>query len=114
MNEKQAIKHLKNMKMWENDAGNVKAYDVAINALREVKRYREFEEIMKKCLSHDAIEFLKDEEEFAKWLERGKWIAKRCDEINRELEQYRALGTVEELTKMKKDYAEAWSQNRLE
>ena len=51
---------------------------------------------------------LRNKKEFDKWLERGKWITKKCDEINRELERYKAkvqafeeIGTIEEFKALK-------------
>lgn len=35
--------------------------------------------------------FLKDKEEFTKWLDRNKWIAKKCDEYARAEEQGKLL-----------------------
>ena len=88
------------------------ALDVAINALSEIQQYRAYNEIFESHFSKEALEFLRDKEEFGKWLERGKWIAKRCDEINRELEQYRAIGTIEEV-RMLKDYKELYDVYKL-
>ena len=75
--------------------------EIAIKALEEIPEYRAYKEIFESHFSKEALEFLSDKEEFGKWLERGKWIAKRCDEIARELEQYRAIGTVEEFKVLK-------------
>ena len=33
------------------------------------------------------MNFLKDKEEFGKWLDKNKWIAKKCDEYTRAEEQ---------------------------
>ena len=38
-------------------------------------------------MSDAACEFLKDKEEFNKWLDRNKWITKKCDEYARAEEQ---------------------------
>lgn len=66
---------------------------------------RKYKEIFESHFSEEALKLLSNKEEFGKWLERGRWIAKKCDEINRELEQYRAIGTVEELKSMKENGA---------
>lgn len=77
------------------------AYSMAIQALEEIQWYRAYREIFESHFSKEALELLSDKEEFGKWLERGKWIAKRCDELNRELEQYSAIGTIEEFKDLK-------------
>lgn len=100
MTEKEAIELLKRRKVlsWQGGFGNYdEAEQMAIKALEEIQAYRAYKNIFESHFSKDALELLSDKKEFGKWLERGRWIAKRCDEINRELEQYRALGTVEEL-----------------
>ena len=56
----------------------------AINKLGE---YEDFEEIFRAKMSDTACEFLKDKEEFEKWIDRNKWIAKKCDEYARGEEQ---------------------------
>lgn len=68
-----------------------------VSILEEIQQYREYKEIFESHFSEEALKLLSNKEEFGKWLERGRWIAKKCDEINRELEQYRAIGTVEQL-----------------
>ena len=67
---------------------------IALKALEEIQQYKK---IFEAHFSKEALELLSDKEEFGKWLERGKWIAKKCEEINKELEEYHKLGTVEEL-----------------
>lgn len=81
--------------------------DMAIRALEEVQRYREYREIFENQFSNDVLKLLSDKEEFAKWLERGRWLAKKCDELGREVEEYRAIGTVkvfETVIKSQMDY----------
>lgn len=53
--------------------------------------YEEYEEIFRLKMTDAACEFLKDKEEFAKWLDRNMWIAKKCDEYARAEEQGRLL-----------------------
>ena len=75
--------------------------EMAIHALSEIQQYRAYKEIFESHFSEEALKLLSDKEEFCKWLERGKWIAKRCVEINRELEQYKTIGTIEEFKALK-------------
>lgn len=114
MTENEAIKVVKtekacvvrNIKGCDRDCANcdllmkdediLQGYDMAIQALEKIQAYRAYKEIFENNFSKEAIELLSDKEEFGKWLERNKWIVKKCDEINRELEAYRAIGTVEE------------------
>lgn len=49
--------------------------------------YEDFEEIFRAKMTDTACEFLKDKEEFSKWLDRNKWITKKCDEWVRAEEQ---------------------------
>ena len=79
----------------------IKALNVMKDATKEIQQYRAYKEIFEIHFSKEALELLSDKEEFGKWLERGNWIAKRCDEINRELEQYREIGTIEEFKALK-------------
>lgn len=103
MTENEAIKELKKLRLGtELREETCLSLDAAISALEEIQQYREFSEIFKNHFSDGALKLLSDREEFAKWLERGRWIAKRCDEINRELEQYHALGTVKEFMEVMK------------
>ena len=55
--------------------------------LRKLAEYEDFEEIFREKMTGTACEFLKDKEEFGKWLDRNKWIAKKCDEYSRAEEQ---------------------------
>lgn len=55
--------------------------------LRKLAEYEGFEEIFREKMTGIACEFLKDKEEFSKWLDRNKWIAKKCDEWVRAEEQ---------------------------
>ena len=43
----------------------------------KLEEYEGFEEIFRSKMTDVACEFLKDKEEFAKWLDRNKWIAKK-------------------------------------
>lgn len=83
------------------DNKEVKALQKAVIALKEVQQYRAYKEIFESHFSKEALELLSDKEEFGKWLERGKWIAKRCDEINRKVEQFETIGTIEEFKALK-------------
>lgn len=66
--------------------------DVTISeALKKLAEYEDFEEIFRSKMTDDACDFLKDKEEFAKWLDRNKWIAKKCDEYARAEEQGKLL-----------------------
>lgn len=78
--------------------GNGYDYDESIpqSIFEEIQQYRAYKEIFESHFSEEALELLSDKEEFSKWLERGKWIAKKCDEINRKLESFEAIGTIEE------------------
>ena len=53
----------------------------------KLAEYEDFEEIFRAKMTDTACEFLKDKEEFGKWLDRNKWIAKKCDEYARAEEQ---------------------------
>ena len=60
-------------------------------ALEKMAEYEDFEEIFRLKMTDLACEFLKDKEEFAKWLDRYEWIAKKCDEYARAEEQGKLL-----------------------
>ena len=45
--------------------------------------YEDFEEIFREKMTDAACDLLSDKEEFGKWLDRNKWIAKKCDEYAR-------------------------------
>lgn len=60
-------------------------------SLFKLAEYEDFEEIFRSKMTDAACELLSDKEEFAKWLDRNKWIAKKCDEYAREEEQGRFL-----------------------
>ena len=62
-------------------------HDDIRKALRKLAEYEDFEEIFREKMTDTACEFLKDKEEFGKWLDRNKWIAKKCDEHARAEEQ---------------------------
>lgn len=83
--------------------GNGFDYDESIpqSIFEEIQQYRVYIEIFENHFCKEALELLSDKEEFRKWLERGKWIAKRCDEINRELVEYQTIGTIDEFKALK-------------
>ena len=56
-------------------------------AFDKLAEYEDFEEIFQTKMTDTACEFLKDKEEFGKWLDRNKWITKKCDEWVRAEEQ---------------------------
>lgn len=60
-------------------------------ALEKLGKYEDFEEIFRSKMTDAACELLSDKEEFAKWLDRNKWIAKKCDEYARAEEQGKLL-----------------------
>ena len=97
-NTDDCIKKIKSIRtMYRDTTPSYVALSDAIQALEEIRQCREYKEIFESHFSEEALKLLSNKEEFGKWLERGRWIAKKCDEINRELEQYRAIGTVEQL-----------------
>lgn len=104
MTENEVIAKFKRTSVFWESATNtemVEAVKVAIQALEEIQQYRVYIEIFENHFCKEALELLSDKEEFGKWLERGKWIAKRCDEINRELVEYQTIGTIEEFKALK-------------
>lgn len=60
---------------------------VIYQAIQKLAEYEDFEEIFREKMTDTACEFLKDREEFNKWIDRNKWIAKKCDEYARAEEQ---------------------------
>ena len=56
-------------------------------AFEKLAEYEDFEEIFREKMTDTACEFLKDKQEFGKWLDRNKWITKKCDEYARAEEQ---------------------------
>ena len=53
----------------------------------------DFEKALKEKLSAETYAIISSsEEEFGKWLDRLKWHAKKCGELQRELEAYREIG----------------------
>lgn len=74
------------------EEGNEDCKGCAINkCFNKLAGYEDFEEIFRSKMTDGACDFLKDKEEFAKWLDRNKWIAKKCDEYARAEEQGRLL-----------------------
>lgn len=57
----------------------------------QLKEYKDFEEIFRSKMTDAACEFLKNKEEFTRWLDRNKWIAKKCDEYAGAEEQGKLL-----------------------
>lgn len=56
-------------------------------SFQKLKEYEDFEEIFRAKMTYTYCEFLKDKEEFGLWLDRNKWIEKKCDEYVRAEEQ---------------------------
>lgn len=54
-------------------------------------KYEDLEEIFRSKMTDSSCDFLKDKEEFARWIDRNKWIAKRCDEYAKAEEQRKLL-----------------------
>lgn len=50
--------------------------DHIANAIAKLRDYEDLEEIFRSKMTDAACEVLKDKEEFAKWLDRNKWVAK--------------------------------------
>lgn len=59
--------------------------------MERLAEYEDFEEIFRSKMTDAACDFLKDKEEFAKWIDRNKRIAKKCDEYARAEEQGKLL-----------------------
>lgn len=59
--------------------------------LDKLGAYEDFEEIFREKMTSIACDVLNDKEEFGKWLDRNKWIAKKCDEWARAEEQGRLV-----------------------
>ncbi len=102
MTEQEAIEIIKGIdevrgNLPENGNDVEIALMMAKDAIEEIKQYREFKKIFEEHMSDIAINVLSDQTEFGKWLDRIIWTTKKCDEIYRELEKYRELGTVEEI-----------------
>lgn len=55
--------------------------------LTKLGEYEDFEEIFREKMTDTACEFLKDKEEFSKWIDRTEWIVRKCDEYARAEEQ---------------------------
>ena len=84
------------------DSGLVLVYMREIlEALSEIQQYREYREIFESHFTEDALKLFSDKEEFSKWFERGKWHVLKCDELGREVEEYRAIGTVSDFRELK-------------
>ena len=84
-----------------SDCSFMIAKNKAIQALEEIQQYREYKEIFESHFSEDPLKLFSDKEEFSKWFERGKWHVLKCDELGREVEAYRAIGTVSEFRELK-------------
>lgn len=95
MTENEAIKILQGAIKKPNtkDGYLGQAVTMAIQALEENQRYHAYKETFENNFSKEELKILSDKVEFEKWIERGKWIAKRCDEINRELQALKKQNT---------------------
>lgn len=60
-------------------------------AIARLRDYEDFEEIFRSKMTDATCDFLKDKEEFAKWIDRNKWIVKKCDEYAGAEEQGKLL-----------------------
>lgn len=63
----------------------------ATACVEKLAEYEDFEEIFRSKMTDFVCDFLKDKEEFTRWLERNKWITKKCDEYARAEEQGKLL-----------------------
>lgn len=107
MNESKAIKIIKQEMGWESKSSTLRAFEEAIKALEEVQRW------------HTSVINPNIKNEFAN---TSTQICHNCDhkdeyieELEAEVEEYRAIGTAEELQDMKSNYFEAlsdWRQYR--
>lgn len=59
--------------------------------LDKLGAYEDFEEIFREKMTNLACDFLSDKEEFGKWIDRNRWITKKCDEWVRLEEQGRLI-----------------------
>lgn len=53
--------------------------DLLLQMADKLAEYEDFEEIFRSKMTDAVCDFLKDKEEFAKWLDRNRWITKKCD-----------------------------------
>lgn len=60
-------------------------------AIARLRDYEDFEEIFRSKMTDATCDSLKDKEEFAKWIDRNKWIVKKCDEYAGAEEQGKLL-----------------------
>lgn len=60
-------------------------------AIAKLAEYEDFEEIFQLKMTAAACDLLKDKEEFSRWLDRNKWIAKKCGEYAKSEEQGKLL-----------------------
>lgn len=60
-------------------------------AMEKLAEYEDFEEIFRSKMTDAVCDILKDKEEFAKWLDRNRWIAKKCDGYARAEDQGKLL-----------------------
>ena len=68
-----------------------KDYEEYLAIVKCLAGYEDFEEIFRSKMTDAACELLSDKEEFTRWLDRNKWIAKKCDEYARTEEQGKLL-----------------------
>lgn len=59
--------------------------------MNRLAEYEDLEEIFRSKMTDSICELLKDKEEFARWLDRKRWISKKCDEYARAEEQGKLL-----------------------
>lgn len=60
-------------------------------AIDKLAEYEDLEEIFRSKMTGISCDFLKDKEEFAKWLDRNIWTSKKLDEYARAEEQGKLL-----------------------
>lgn len=65
--------------------------DLLLQMADKLVEYEDFEEIFRSKMTDAVCDFLKDKEEFAKWLDRNRWIAKKCDGYARAEDQGKLL-----------------------
>lgn len=119
MTESKAIEELHRIRPWGGiiPQKRAEALDVAIKALEDVQKYRKIEKDLKEryhanvdipLLMHHFIETVFEGE-------KHEGFCLLTNEDAKAWEEYKAIGTPEELQNMKKDYAEAlsdWRQYR--
>lgn len=75
-----------------NSATKEAKSDVTVRQVTDkLAEYEDFEEIFRSKMTDDICNFLRDKEEFGKWLDRNRWTVKKCDEYARAEEQGKLL-----------------------